>query len=120
MARDVLGLLPASILLPVKKWAAGGQGLGMRGAKSDCNSCYDWAILEQTRSSKNRFKVRRFDRVGLHQLQYNLRGRHVLPSLCFYCYVSAQELPSHTFAVAMSFYQISNSCSLHDSLQPHP
>ena len=24
----------------------------------------------------------------------------------FYCYVSAQELPSHTFAVAMSLYQI--------------
>ena len=26
----------------------------------------------------------------------------------FYCYVSAQELPSHTFAVAMSLYQITN------------
>ena len=24
----------------------------------------------------------------------------------FYCYVFAQELPSHTFAVAMSLYQI--------------
>ena len=45
---------------------------------------YDWAILEQTRSSKNRLKVRRFDREGLHRLQY-----------------------SHTFAVAMSLYQIS-------------
>ena len=31
---------------------------------------YDWAILERTRSSKNRLKVRRFDREGLRQLQY--------------------------------------------------
>ena len=75
---------------------------------------YDWAILEQTRarSSINRLKVRRFDREGLHQLQYcivtdeDLRGRNILPSICLYCYVSAQELPSHIFGVAMSLYQI--------------
>ena len=36
----------------------------------------------------------------------DLRGRNVLPSTCFYCYVFAQELSSHTFAIAMSLYQI--------------
>ena len=30
-------------------------------------------------------------------------------SICFYCYVIAQQLPSHTYAVAMSLYQITKS-----------
>ena len=36
----------------------------------------------------------------------DLRSQNILPSTCFYCYVFAQELPSHTFAIAMSLYQI--------------
>ena len=56
------------------------------------------------------WNVRRFDREGPRQLQSiatdeDLRGRNV------HCYVIAQQLPSPTYAVAMSLYQIKDACA---------
>ena len=72
----------------------------------------DWAIVEQSRSSGNRlkcqtFRLRRSLSVTMHcNWRRPSRSKRLTFQSGTRCYVIAQQLPSPTYAVAMSLYQI--------------
>ena len=83
------------------------------GQKAEQKWRYGWAILEQTRSSKTDWKVF----VSYNTVFYLMKNFAVETSYfqsVLLHYVFAQVLPSHTYAVAMSLYQIKSEdhCSL--------